>query len=148
MREMTRIKRRSELSKRSMYVAWRRLVIDGCLSVPFTPLRRLEGTSNVSRRLIHAPPIHNQTYLSDSMHACLNVDEILRLIASELVGSRGNGTAVTLACCCKSFEDPVLDALWKRQVRLSPLLESLPGGVWEEDICIVSAPTICVPPFL
>ena len=44
------------------------------------------------------------------MHACLNVDEIVRLIAYELVASGGYATAVALARCCKSFEDPVLDA--------------------------------------
>jgi len=45
------------------------------------------------------------------MHPCLNVDEILRLIAYKLVASGGKWTAVGLACCCKSFEDPVLDML-------------------------------------
>ena len=57
---------------------------------------------------IYIPSIHGQT---PSMHLCLNVDEILRLIAHELVASRGKGTTVGLACCCKGFEDPVLDGL-------------------------------------
>ena len=52
------------------------------------------------------------------MHACLNVpDEILRLIACELVASEGQATAVPLACCSQSFEGPVLDALWETQDR-------------------------------
>ena len=74
------------------------------------------------------------------MHACLNVDEILRLIAYELVRSGGNATAtaVALACCRKSFEDPVLDALWETQNRLLPLLNSFPEDVWNEDRCTVS----------
>ena len=78
------------------------------------------------------------------MHRCLHVDEIVRLIASELVTSEGKGTAVSLACCCKSFEDPVLDTLWATQDQLLPLLKSFPGDVWNEDECIVSAPTTCV----
>ena len=49
------------------------------------------------------------------MHICLNVDELVRLIACELVASEGKATAVALAGCCKSFEDPVLDALWETQ---------------------------------
>ena len=75
------------------------------------------------------------------MHACLNVDEILRLIACELVGSARDATAVALACCCKGFEDLVLDELWVVQDGLLPLLKSFPGDVWNEDGCAVSTPT-------
>ena len=67
------------------------------------------------------------------MHTCLNVDEVLRLIARELLASGGRATAVAFACCCKSFEDPVLEELWKTQGQLTPLLTSLPGDVWDED---------------
>ena len=67
------------------------------------------------------------------MHPCLNVDEILRLLACELVGSEARATAVALGSCCKSFEDPVLDALWETQHRLIPLLKCLPQDVWEEE---------------
>ena len=74
------------------------------------------------------------------MHACLNVDEIVRLIACEL----GKGTAVALACCRKSFEDPVLDALWVEQYRLLPLLKSFPEDVWNQGGCVVSVPMICM----
>jgi len=78
------------------------------------------------------------------MHVCLNVDEIVRLIALELVAFGGKATAVCLACCSKSFEDPVLDALWVKQGSLYPLLKSLPSDVWEEGGYSVSVPTTCV----
>jgi len=78
------------------------------------------------------------------MHACLNVDEIVRLIALELVASGGEATAVCLACCCKSFEDPVLDALWAGQRLLLPLLKSFPGDVWRGGGYSVSASTACL----
>ena len=74
------------------------------------------------------------------MHPCLNVDEIVRLIACELVASGGKGTAVGLACCCKSFGDPVLDMLWAIQDQLLPLLKSFPGDVWNDSGCTVSVP--------
>ena len=74
------------------------------------------------------------------MHACLRVDEILRFLACELVRSETKATAVALACCCKSFEDPALDALWETQDRLLPLLKSLPRDVWNSEYT-VSAPT-------
>ena len=75
------------------------------------------------------------------MHACLNVDEIVRLITSELVELKPGAAAVALACCCKNFEDPVLDVLWETQDRLFPLLKSLPADVWDEVGCSVSVPT-------
>ena len=65
------------------------------------------------------------------MHACLYVDEIVRLIAREIIASGRKAVAVALACCCKSLEDPVLDELWETQKELNPLLKSLPGGVWD-----------------
>ena len=67
------------------------------------------------------------------MHACLLVDEILRLLTRELVVSKAKATIVSLACCSKIFEDPALDALWETQDRLLPLLKSLPGDVWEVE---------------
>jgi len=82
------------------------------------------------------------------MHACLNVDEIVRLIAYELVASGGNAAAVGLACCCKNYEDPVLDVLWATQDQLLPLLKSLPGGVWNGGGCTVSVSTTSVFLFL
>jgi len=78
------------------------------------------------------------------MHACLNVDEILRLITCELIVSKQWAAAVALACCCKGFEDPVLDVLWGSQDRLTRLLNCLPRGVWEKRQRAVSAPTIHV----
>jgi len=95
---------------------------------------------NVSCYSIHTTLIHGQTHLLDSMHPCLNVDEIVRLIACELVASRGKRTAVGLASCSRSFEDPVLDTLWETQDQLHPLLKSLPGDVWNDGGCTVSAP--------
>jgi len=80
------------------------------------------------------------------MHACLNVDEVVRLIALELVVSGGGATAVGLACCCKNFEDLVLDALWAQQVSLLPLFKSFPGDVWKEGGYSVSASTTCLFP--
>lgn len=67
------------------------------------------------------------------MHPCLNVDEIVRLLACELVASEAKATAVSLACCCKNFEDPVLDTLWDMQDQLRPLLKCLPQKVWKEE---------------
>lgn len=61
------------------------------------------------------------------------MDEILRFLACELVASEAKATVVSLACCRKSFEGPVLDALWETQDRLLPLLKSLPGGVWKVE---------------
>ena len=81
------------------------------------------------------------------MHPCLNLDEIVRLIAGELVASKANSAAAALACCRKSFEDPVLDVLWETQERLFPLQKTLPGDVWSEVGCFVSRPNNAPFPF-
>ena len=78
------------------------------------------------------------------MHHCLNVDEIVRLIALELVASERKATAVNLACCRKSFEDPAMDALWARQDGLRLLFKPFPGDVWSEHEFAVSASITCV----
>ena len=75
------------------------------------------------------------------MHPCLRVDEIVRLIAGELVASQETATSVSLACCCKIFKDPVLDVLWETQNQLLRLLRSLPEAVWDGHGCTVSTPT-------
>ena len=77
------------------------------------------------------------------MHHCLNVDEIVRFIALELVESEGNATAVSLACCCKGFEDPALDVLWARPDGLDLLFKLFPGDVWSEHE-LVSVSITCV----
>ena len=99
---------------------------------------------NVSCFLIHTLSLHGQTHRLDSMHPCLNVDEVVRLIAHELVASSGKGPAISLACRSKSLEDPALGALWAEQWSLYPLLESLPSDLWKEDEHSVSAPKACV----
>ena len=78
------------------------------------------------------------------MHPCLRVDEIVRLVASELVASGSKGTAAALARCCKGFEDPVLDSLWEDGGWLAKLLGVLPKDAWDcrEDsvslFCVVT----------
>jgi len=67
------------------------------------------------------------------MHACLNVDEIIRLVARELVASGRKGSATALACSCKNLKDPVLDVLWEAQDQLRSLLKSFPADVWNEE---------------
>ena len=64
------------------------------------------------------------------MHTCFNVDEILRFIARELIESGLRRTAVALACCCRDFEDPVLDVLWETEYHLAHLLGTFPQGIW------------------
>lgn len=66
-----------------------------------------------------------------NMHPCLRVDEIIRFLANELVELEAKRTAVALARCCKTFEEPVLDVLWEVQDQLTPLLMCLPEDTWE-----------------
>lgn len=73
------------------------------------------------------------------MHPCLGVDEIVRFLTRELVVSKAKKTAVALACCCKGFEDPVLDVLWETQERFGPLLRCFPArDIWKKGETFVS----------
>ena len=101
-----------------------------------------------SLNLIHTSSTHDRAHPPDSMHRCLNVDEILRLIAYELVASETEATAVCMARCCKCFQGPVLDTLWAEQFDLSPLFKCFPGDVWNEGGYKVSVPTTWVCFFL
>lgn len=59
--------------------------------------------------------------------------DIAHLLACILVKSELKATAVSLACCCKNFEDTVLDVLWATQERLIPLLKCFPQEVWMKE---------------
>ena len=86
-----------------------------CWFSPVSPIHSLNGSSRFR------------------MHPCLNVDEILRLLACELVASEAKATAAALARCCKTFEEPVLDVLWETQDQLTPLLKCFPREIWEDE---------------
>lgn len=89
-----------------------------------------------------------QLNASGSMHPCLYVDEIVRLIADELVQAKEQASSVTLACCCKSFADPMLDVLWESQDQLLPLMKSLLGDAWHGHGCTASVSTMRIFPSL
>ena len=67
------------------------------------------------------------------MHPCFSVDEVLRFLACKFVASGANAGAVSLTCCCKSFEDPMLDAPRETQNRLTSLVKSFALEVWKEE---------------
>jgi len=63
-------------------------------------------------------------------HRALGIDDILREVAARVVETHVP-TAVSLACCTKSFEEPALRALWKIQKQLPTLIKTLPPDCWE-----------------
>jgi len=63
-------------------------------------------------------------------HRALAVDEILREVTA-FVTDIHHPTAVSFACCAKSFEEPALSALWKTQDELPTLIKTLPPDSWD-----------------
>ena len=55
-------------------------------------------------------------------HKIFEIDEILRVII-RYTGDISVATTASLACCCKSFEEPALGLLWARK----PCSTSLPS---------------------
>ena len=66
-------------------------------------------------------------------HRALEVDEILREITTWAVAIHPS-TAVALACCAKSFEEPALSALWRTRKGLPTLIKTLPPDSWETGL--------------
>ncbi|KAI6006301.1 hypothetical protein F5J12DRAFT_114598 [Pisolithus orientalis] len=71
------------------------------------------------------------------MHACLRVPDILHCIIGFSKDDRNSDHPDTsykdvarLARTCKAFKDPALDALWRKQSSLSPLVMCLPNRFW------------------
>jgi len=62
-------------------------------------------------------------------HRVLKISELARNIASQLVNAEGS--AVNLACACRSLEEPILSTLWETQSSLYILLRVLPAKNWE-----------------
>lgn len=60
-------------------------------------------------------------------HKVFEIDEIFRPIAGHVV-DLGGSSAISLACCCKAFEEPVLSLYWEDQ-RLDKLASVLPDGI-------------------
>ena len=83
---------------------------------------------------VHAtsPPLNSvqTTMIRDSTpHRVLKISELARNIASQLVNA--DGSAVNLACACRSLEEPILSTLWETQSSLYILLRVLPEKNWE-----------------
>ena len=65
------------------------------------------------------------------MHRCLEIDDIVHLIAKEAVNLE-RPSAVSLACTSKAFEAIVMGFLWgSHQTDLVNLLRCFPTEVWE-----------------
>ena len=78
------------------------------------------------------------------MHPCLCVDEIVRLVASELVASECKATTAALARCCRSFEHPVLDLLWEDPGRLLRVCPKDARDYREDKVCLLRVVTTFV----
>ena len=61
----------------------------------------------------------------------LKISELTRLVASQFVLIGAKGSAVNLACVCRSFEEPALSTLWETQWASYILLQVLPEETWE-----------------
>jgi len=68
-------------------------------------------------------------------HPVFGIDELLRLVIDELV-EISRPAAVSFALTCRSFEEPTLCSLWKRQRSLVDLVRVLSNHTWvENDYC-------------
>lgn len=64
-------------------------------------------------------------------HRCWELDEIVRIIAAHLVSDEARASAVSLASCSKSLEEPALREVWRNLSSLAPLVKCFPPELWE-----------------
>ena len=64
-------------------------------------------------------------------HRCWAVNDIVSLIIENLVRDNGRASAVALANCSKSLEEPALREVWRMLDSLVPLVKCFPPEVWE-----------------
>lgn len=83
-------------------------------------LDSLEGHRMFPRGVHQRPP---QT----GMHLIFEIDEILRYIAERIADSSPT-SAVSFACCCKAFDEPALNPLW-RDICVVQLVQILPEDI-------------------
>ncbi|KAI0365903.1 hypothetical protein BV20DRAFT_972447 [Pilatotrama ljubarskyi] len=59
-----------------------------------------------------------------------------------------NPSIAALARTCRGFLEPSLNALWKHQRTLSPLVQTLPSDAYEETIDLISVSASSSPPYI
>lgn len=73
------------------------------------------------------------------LHRCLQIFEVLSIIGEFIaedrfvrsVISRWTNDLLSLALTCRTFLNPALNELWRRQSSLAPLLRCFPSDVYE-----------------
>ena len=66
------------------------------------------------------------------MHQFWRIDELVRVVASDLEKRCGaSASALALACCSKQLSDIVLDSIWEALEGLGRLMRCLPQESWE-----------------
>ncbi|CAK5274876.1 unnamed protein product [Mycena citricolor] len=77
------------------------------------------------------------------MHRCLSILEIVELICAHFrptnehlptLDAANTSALAALAQTCRFFVNPTLDALWVKQIALTPLLSCLPGDCFAMDL--------------
>ena len=67
-------------------------------------------------------------------HSYWGLPEIVRAIAANLVSDKAKGSAVALASCCKSLEEPALGEVWRSLSNLAPLVTCYPLEIWDFEV--------------
>ena len=73
------------------------------------------------------------------MHRCLETPELIVSIFSEVAEDDESGCAslAVLARTCQAFKNPALDALWRTQTSLMPLVNLFPAkGEGDQEVCL------------
>ena len=74
------------------------------------------------------------SFASNMHHQIFEIDELARLISRHLVLAH-RASAVSLACACRSLEEPALSSLWGFQYSLTTLIGVSPIIMIKGEVC-------------
>ena len=105
--------------------------------------RKPESEEEKSKRARRAPKKNEEGEDRQMAHGSLGPNEIVTLIAANLVSDKATASAVALARCARSLEEPVLCEVWRTLSSLTPLVKCFPPELWEiRDGKLASTTTI------
>ncbi|KDQ53916.1 hypothetical protein JAAARDRAFT_197023 [Jaapia argillacea MUCL 33604] len=77
------------------------------------------------------------------MHFALRVLDIVIVVVGYIDDSGLPSDLPAFARTCKLFIDPALDALWRIQNDLAPLIMTMPSNLWSEEKTVTGRPYLC-----
>jgi len=75
------------------------------------------------------------------MHPCLLIAELFENIVRRVIAGDDVASVASLAITCQAFKEISLNAIWRDQANLVPLIKCMPADLWTENL-VSRVPTL------